>query len=225
MKLVTNSAGKRSLLLEASSNKENREGSWEPLFAWLQKSAHLIMLIRFLWALAVKLDRDRNEVVSCHAGITETVVSKDAKALWDRCFPPTAEQIHSHSKMRERREEKWHCGWIAFRGTMLCLTVPDCTFPYYNPDTGFLLIHGHRCPVCIANIATLPPPSSLESFRDIAYFLCHTGHELELGYWACSQGNWCKLSPALSCGRWNWYFFLCSALITQGWVTLILKMS
>lgn len=37
---------------------------------------------KILWALAVKLDRDRNEVVaSCHAGIAETVVSKDAKAL------------------------------------------------------------------------------------------------------------------------------------------------
>lgn len=37
---------------------------------------------KILWALAVKLDRDRNEVVvSCHAEIAETVVSKDAKAL------------------------------------------------------------------------------------------------------------------------------------------------
>lgn len=36
---------------------------------------------KILWALAVKLDRDRNEVVSCHAGIAEIVVSEDAKAL------------------------------------------------------------------------------------------------------------------------------------------------
>lgn len=36
---------------------------------------------KILWALAVKLDRDRNEVVSRHVGIAETVVSKDAKAL------------------------------------------------------------------------------------------------------------------------------------------------
>lgn len=37
---------------------------------------------KILWALAVKLDRDRNEVVvSCHAGIAETVISKDTKAL------------------------------------------------------------------------------------------------------------------------------------------------
>lgn len=49
---------------------------------------------KILWALAVKLDRDRNKVVvSCHAEIAETVVSKDAKTLRDRCFPPTAEQI------------------------------------------------------------------------------------------------------------------------------------
>lgn len=36
---------------------------------------------KILWVLAVKLDRDRNEVVSRHAGIAETVVSKDVKAL------------------------------------------------------------------------------------------------------------------------------------------------
>lgn len=37
---------------------------------------------KILRALAVKLDRDRNEVVvSCHAEIAETVVSKDAKTL------------------------------------------------------------------------------------------------------------------------------------------------
>lgn len=36
---------------------------------------------KILWVLAVKLDRDRNEVVSRHVGIAETVVSKDVKAL------------------------------------------------------------------------------------------------------------------------------------------------
>ena len=49
---------------------------------------------KILWALAVKLDRDRNkDVGSCHAESAETVVSKDAETLRDSCFPPTAKQI------------------------------------------------------------------------------------------------------------------------------------
>lgn len=124
--------------------------------------------------------------------------------------------------------------WREMALLMDCLqrdnAVPDCMFPYYNPDTGSLLIHGHRCPICIANIITPPPSSPLSPSGIQPISSATSGHQLELGYWACSQCNWCKLSPALSCERWNWDYFLCSALITQGqihwdicWVALILK--
>lgn len=96
-----------SSLLAASSNKENKSQILETLTCMTPEASTLNHAGKILWALGMKLDRDRKKLLFL-------VMQKSLRVWFLRMqklcetdvFHPLLNTSHSRSTMRERREEK-----------------------------------------------------------------------------------------------------------------------